>query len=280
MKFKQVLETVLFSVDNYNLTVYRLALVLIILLVTRISLLVVRLVLRKAASKAGPNDNRHYGIYQLIKYFGWTLGIVISINALGINVSVIVAGSAALFVGIGFGLQDTFQDFVSGIIILVEHNIKPGDVVEMDGMVAKVSEIGLRTSRVITRDEITMIIPNSKLVSGYIINWSHSKSETRFSLDVGVAYNADPDKVRQTLLECACTHPGIIRSGERMPFVRLTSFGDSSVGFALFFYSEEAFKVEQIKSELRFAIFSAFRQNGIEIPFPQQDVYIKSMPKQ
>jgi len=280
MKFKEVLETVIFSVDNYNLTVYRLALVLIILLVTRISLFAVRIIFRRAASKAGPNDNRYYGIYQLIKYFGWTLGIVISINALGINVSVIVAGSAALFVGIGFGLQDTFQDLVSGIIILVEHNIKPGDVVEMDGMVAKVSEIGLRTSRVITRDDITMIIPNNKLVSGYIINWSHSRSETRFSLEVGVSYSVDPDKVRQTLLECACAHPGIIRSGEKMPFVRLTNFGDSSVGFALFFYSEEAFKVEQIKSELRFSIFGAFRQKGIEIPFPQQDVYIKSMPKQ
>lgn len=280
MKFSQILETVIFSIDGYTLTIYHLALVMMILSITWVSLFFIKLILRRAASKAGPHDSRHMGIFQLLKYFIWTVSIVLCINTIGIDVTILVAGSAALFVGIGFGLQGTFQDFVSGIIILAEHNIKPGDVLEMDGLVAKVREIGLRTSKVDTRDDITMIIPNSKLTTNNIINWSHSQRETRFRIDVGVSYKSDPEKVKSVLLECAMKHPNVIKMGGKEPFVRLTDFGNSSVDFAIFFFSENAFRVEQTKSELRFSIFEAFSKNGIEIPFPQQDVYIKSMPKQ
>lgn len=279
MTFNEILETIIFQVNDYSLIVYNLLLAIIVLIITRITLFIIQLVLRRAAKRSSPQDSIHHSIYLLIKYFGWTLGIIIAINSLGINVSILIAGSAALFVGLGFGLQTTFQDLISGIIILVENNIKINDVIEVDGLVAQVREIGLRTSKIETRDDIMMIIPNRKLIDNSVINWSHSKRTTRFIIDVGVSYKSDPEEVRKVLLECASKHKHVITKKARVPFVRFTEYGTSSINFALFFFSENSFRIEQTKSELRFDIFKMLRKRGIEIPYPQQDVYIKSMPE-
>jgi len=279
MSYEEILDSVIFKINDYQLTVYNLLAAIAVLVITRLALFIVRLALRRAARKADPHDTRHHSIYLLIKYFGWTLAIVLAINALGVSVSILLASSAALFVGLGFGLQTTFMDLISGIIILVENNIKINDVVEVDGLVAQVREIGLRTSKVETRDDITMIIPNRMFIDNKIINWSHSKRDTRFQIDLGVSYNSDLEKVREVLLACACDHTDILTKKGRMPFVRFTDYADSSINFSLFFFSKNAFRIEQTKSELRFEIFKNLKEAGIVIPFPQQDVYIKSMPE-
>lgn len=279
MKLDEILNSVIFRINDYNLTVYELLAAISVLIITRIALYIIRLFLRKAAKKVDPADGRHQSIYLLIKYFGWTIGIIMAINTLGVSVGILLASSAALFVGLGFGLQTTFQDLISGIIILVEHNIKINDVVEVDGLVAQVREIGLRTAKIETRDDITMIIPNRKFVENNIINWSHGRRDTRFQLDMGVSYKSDPEKVREVLLDCASNHDNILIKKGRMPFVRFIDYGDSSINFSLFFFSQNAFRIEHTKSELRFKIFKKLKEAGIEIPYPQNDVYIKSMPK-
>jgi small-conductance mechanosensitive channel len=148
-----------------------------------------------------------------------------------------------------------------------------GDVVELEGDVGIVKEIGFRTTKIENRDNIILIIPNSKFIGENVINWSHIEQKTRFSVDVGVAYGSDVELVKKVLLECARDHQEVTEYPK--PFVRFDDFGNSSLDFQLFFWTDNAFRVENIKSDLRFAIDKKFRENKITIPFPQRDVHIK-----
>jgi small-conductance mechanosensitive channel len=176
----------------------------------------------------------------------------------------------------GFGIQDIFNDIVSGLFLLFEGNIKVDDVLEIDGMVCKVEEIGLRTSVVRTRDDIRVVIPNRRFINEKIINWSHQKKYTRFHISVGVSYESDPDKVREVLLKVAHNHNDILNNPPYQPKVWFVNYGDSSIDFELLFWSDKNFLIENIKSELRFDIFKALKENGISIPFPQRDLHIKT----
>ena len=192
---------------------------------------------------------------------------------INIKITILLAGSAALLVGLGLGLQQIFQDFVSGITIIIEGTLKVGDIVQtQEGEVGKVKEISMRTSKLETRDNIILIVPNSKLINNVVINWSHIEKKTRFKVDVGVAYGSDVQLVKRLLLECATDHKLVFTNPA--PFVRFTDFSDSSLCFQLLFYTNETFRVEDIKSDLRFRIDNAFRQNGVRIPFPQRDVHL------
>jgi small-conductance mechanosensitive channel len=180
-----------------------------------------------------------------------------------------------LLVGLGLGLQQIFQDFISGITLIIEGTLKVGDIVEMiDEEVGRVKEISMRTSKIETRDNIILIVPNSKLINDVVINWSHIEKKTRFNVDVGVAYGSDVNLVKEILLACAGNHNQIFSSPE--PRVRFTDFGNSSLDFQLLFYTNETFRVEDIKSDLRFQIDEAFRKNKVRIPFPQRDVHLIS----
>ena len=208
-----------------------------------------------------------------MKYFIWVIVIGLALETIGIHYNLLIASSAALLVGIGFGLQQIFNDYISGIIILFEGNLKVNDVVQMeDGTIGMVKEIHLRTSKIETRDDYTIIVPNHKLISDNIINWSHMESRTRFHVSVGVAYGSDTKLVKEVLLDCAHDHPDIVTHPE--PFVRFTDFGNSSLDFQLFFWTLKTFRVENIKSSMRFKIDEEFRKNNIRIPFPQRDVHI------
>ena len=150
-----------------------------------------------------------------------------------------------------------------------------GDIVEIqENIVGRVIEIGLRTSKIETRDNIIMVVPNSKFVTDIVINWSHIEKKTRFHVDVGVAYGSDVEKVTKALLKCAEDQKNISPSPK--PFVRFNDFGNSSLDFQLFFWTTDTFNVESIKSEIRYKIDAAFRKNDIQIPFPQRDIHIKS----
>ena len=221
------------------------------------------------------DPGRSHAILQILKYVLWIAAILISLETVGIKLTLLLAGSAALLVGLGLGLQQIFQDIMSGVAILFEGILKVGDVVEIrDDIVGRVVEIGLRTSKIETRDNIIMVIPNSKFVTDIVINWSHLEKKTRFHVDVGVAYGSDVEKVSTVLLQCAAEQQKI--SASPKPFVRFTDFGNSSLDFQLYFWSTETFSVEFIKSELRFKIDAAFRQNGIHIPYSQRDIHIKT----
>ena len=209
-----------------------------------------------------------------MKYLVYILAVFLILETLGVRISVLLAGSAALLVGVGLALQDSFKDLVSGLILLGEGTVEVGDVVEVEGMVAKVMRIGLRTSRLETRDDTSIIVPNSKLVINNVSNWSHKETSNRFMVNVGVAYGTDVELVRELLLEVAGRHPDVL--DQPAPSVQFIDFGESSLDFRLLFYSSRSFQIEFVKSDLRFAIVDIFEKNEIcVIPFPQRDIWIR-----
>ncbi len=238
-------------------------------------------VLQEIFLNIGDNDSasrpRRKTLFTIVKYLLWVIIIILSLETLGVKISVLIASSAALFVGIGLGLQEIFKDLISGIFLHFEKNLREGDIIESKGIVGEVKELGIRTTRIRTRDNIFMMVPNHQFITEPVINWSHSTANTRFSVEVGVAYGSDVGLVEKILLDCAIEHKLIVHNPK--PFVRFLNFGNSSLDFQLFFWTENTFVVENIKSDIRFYIYKAFADNNISIPFPQQDVYIKEINK-
>ncbi|MGC6433501.1 MAG: mechanosensitive ion channel family protein [Crocinitomicaceae bacterium] len=267
----EILNFSLIEVDKYQLKIST----VIVLSVFILFIIVFLKFLKKLINRSTKFDQgKKYSIFNLFKYFTLVFTIVFSLQIIGLDVSVLLAGSAALLVGIGFGLQNVFSDFISGIIILVDASVKVNDVIELNGLIGSVTEINFRTTTVMTRDEKYIIIPNSQLTSSQLINWSHSKITSRFEVSVGVDYSSDVEKVIQLLEEAVKLHPKVLRTPK--PFVRFTEFADSSLNFTILFWSNDLFRIENVKSEIRIEIFKLFKKNGIQIPFPQRVVH---MPK-
>jgi small-conductance mechanosensitive channel len=230
--------------------------------------------LTNIAAKNGRIDpGRAYAVTRILRYILIVLFIIITLISLHVNWK-IFAVLAPLLIGVGLGLQQVANDLISGIILLVEPTIRVSDIVEVDNIVAKVKEIGLRTSKIESRDGVSMIIPNHKLVSEKLINWSNSEIVTRFKIDVGVAYGSDVELVKKILLETAWKHNKVVTNPA--PIVFFKEFGDSSLNFELAFWSNYLFPIEQVQSDLRFMIDQAFRENNVTIPFPQRDLHVKS----
>lgn len=219
------------------------------------------------------NVGSQYAINQLLKYIIYIVAVVMALDSLGIKMTVIWGGAAALLVGVGLGLQQTFNDLISGVILLSERTVEVGNVVEVNGLVGTVRKIGLRTSVVESRDNISVIVPNSKLTIDNVVNWSHEEDKARFKIGVGVAYGSDTELVKKLLLQVARANVYVIDFPS--PLVRMINFGDSSLDFELLFWSRNFIVIEDIKSDLRMAIDKAFREHGIVIPFPQRDVWMK-----
>jgi small-conductance mechanosensitive channel len=275
MKLKEILEYHLIETDKFDLTVYHLLTIFIIFIIARLILWVIKRLFRRQEKANKLDKGKSHSIYAIIKYTIWVIAIAIMLDTIGIKVTILIASSAALLVGLGLGLQQIFQDFVSGFTLLIEGTLQIEDIVEMeDGEVGRVIEIGIRTSKLETRDHIILIVPNSKLVNNQIINWSHLEKRTRFSVAIGVAYGSDIEKVKLTLLGCADRHERIAKTPS--PIVRFTDFGNSSLNFELLFWTTETFRVEDVKSDIRFMIDAEFRKNNITIPFPQRDIHIKT----
>lgn len=220
------------------------------------------------------DKGRRYTITRLVIYLGVTFGILVLLRVMGLSVTFLLGGGAALLVGVGIGLQQTFNDLFSGIVILVEGTVSVGDIVMVDGMVARMKKIGLRVSEIETRDNSVLIIPNSKLVVENVHNWGHDYNPVRFQLEVGVAYGSDVRLVEKLLLEAAANHSHVLKKPK--PKVQFKNFGDSSLDFVLHFYSNDHFNIEYVRSDIRFIIVSLFASNDIQIPFPQRDLWIKN----
>lgn len=272
-KLQSILSFSIIETDKINISLWSLLLTFIILVVTGLVLKLIKKGLMRYSQRSTIDSGSVLSIYQIIKYIIWVIAIGIALDSLGFKLNLLLASSAALLVGLGLGIQQIFNDYVSGLLILFEQNIKVGDVMEVENqMVGKVIRIGLRTSKLKTRDDIIVVIPNSKLVSENTINWSDVAGRTRFHVNVGVAYGSDTRLVEKVLLQCANQITAI--SADPKPFVRFSDFGDSSLDFQLYFWVNDPFYVENTKSNLRFAIDDEFRKNQIQIPFPQRDVHI------
>ncbi|MEO6290450.1 MAG: mechanosensitive ion channel domain-containing protein [Ginsengibacter sp.] len=267
---KEFLDYTLLQLGDYTVRVASL-LKLIIFLVVVIFLLKM---IKKAMFRTKKIDMaKKYAIYNLIKYCILVFSFVIGFELLGFNISVLIAGSAALLVGLGLGLQNLFSDFISGIILLVDSTVKVNDIIEVNGLVCKVQEINLRTTMVLTRDDKYIILPNSDLTRNQLINWTHSDITSRFEVKIGVDYTSDVSLVMKILKEAADCQEGVLK--DPVPFIRFSDYGESSLNFSIFFWSEEVFRVENIMSAMRVRIFELFRENNITIPFPQRVLHVK-----
>ncbi len=230
--------------------------------------------IRKATFRSKKFDlAKKYAVYGLIRYFLLVFSIFIGLQILGVNLSVLIAGSAALLVGIGLGLQNLFSDFVSGIILLVDSSVKVNDIIEINNIVCRVQKINLRTTTVLTRDDKYIILPNGDLTENQLINWTHSNIASRFEVKIGVDYSSDVLLVMKILKEIGDNQRGVLKTPE--PFVRFHDYGESSLDFILLFWSEEVFRVDNIKSDLRVKINLAFKKHNITVPFPQRVLHVK-----
>ena len=272
--FKSLLEYELISVGHYKLNAITLLLVLLIYGVTKFLLWSVRTSILSKKRFVHLDEGTAYSIFQIVKYIVWIVAIAFMLEAIGVQVTLIVAGSAALLVGVGLGLQQTFNDVISGIILLSERTIKIDDVLEIDGDIVMIQEIGLRTSKGLNRDDISIIIPNSLITTNKVINWSHQSKKARFKIDVGVAYGSDINLVLKILEESAFSHPDIF--DRELTEARLMNFGNSSLDFQVLFFSKSIFRISKVKSDIRRIIYTKFLEHNITIPFPQMDVHVKS----
>ncbi len=265
LTFKEILEYELFSLGKYTLSLYE---ILAAILVIFIGIIISRLV-KKLIYKSNKIDvGKKFAFSQIFHYVIIIFSFFLMMKALGVNISPILLGSGALLVGVGLGLQSLFLDFISGVIILFDRTVKVGDVIDVDGTIGQVEEIRMRTSTIITRDNKSMIFPNSLLTKDKLINFSHHDNIVRFNVDVGVNYNSDVELVERLMIEATKTNRDIFQSRE--PFVWLEDFGDSALNFSLYYYSRNLFSAPRIRNEVRKEILKKFREHGVNIPFPMR----------
>ena len=216
-------------------------------------------------------------IFSFINYFIYIIVVLITLQNIGIDVTAIFAASAALLVGLGLALQTFIQDIISGIFILVDQSVHVGDIIEVEGQVGKVENIKLRTTRAVTRENKVLIIPNHKFLISTLFNWTENGIITKEQVTVGVAYQSDIDQVKQILLDLASKHERILKKPQ--PFVVFNDFGDNALIFQIYFALNSSFEANIVKSDIRHAIFNAFKEADIEIPFPQRTINFSNPPK-
>jgi small-conductance mechanosensitive channel len=256
--------------DNIKISVKDIFILIVVFFVTSFLLKVTKKITNKKLDEQ--DKDRFNSLFSFAKYFIYILVIIIALDSLGIKISVLLAGSAALLVGLGLGLQTLFQDIISGIFMILDKTIHLKDVIEVNDKIGKVFEINLRTTRAITVDDKVVIIPNHVFLTNNLYNWTQNGHLIIESVSVGVAYGSDVEKVRELLLEVAMENSKVSKAKE--PNVLFNNFGDSSLDFVLRFSTSQSFILPIIKSELRFAIDKKFRENNIQIPFPQRDIHI------
>lgn len=267
-------QKILFQIGGFTLTPAKLLGVIIVLVTARVFLYFLKTLWLGGKRKNDHSASGRKSLYLIVKYLVWVLAVSVIIARLGFDITFIVASSAALLVGLGFGLQNIFSDLVSGLFILFERKVRIGDVMEVDNIVGRIESIHLRTTVLQTRDGYNIIIPNHKFITENVINWSHQSDKRRFYVEVGVSYNSDTELVTKLLHQAATEQTELLQDEIHKPFVRLKDFADSALLFQLYFWTNDVFPVEHIKSRLRFRIFRLFKENGVTIPFPQRDLHV------
>lgn len=270
MEINEILDYSLFKVAKHEFRVITLVTLVLFIL----GVFIVTKIVRKAIFNRTSLDlPKKYSLYTIFKYIAVVLAVAISLQIVGIDITVLLAGSAALLVGVGFGLQNLFGDVTSGIILLFDSTIKVNDVIEVDGIVGRVEKINLRTTSIITREDNYIIMPNSVITNNNLINWTYSNISSRFRIDVGVDYSSDVKLVMELMERAVKAQKEVLISPA--PVVRFEEYADSSLNFSVFFWCDEVFRVEIIKSQIRVRLYEYLKENNVEIPFPQRVVHMK-----
>jgi small-conductance mechanosensitive channel len=225
--------------------------------------------------KSGLDRSLQYAIAQIVSNLVLVIGIFLVLENTGIHLGALTVFAGAVGVGIGFGLQNIASNFISGLVILAERPITIGDRIEVAGVTGQVQQIRARSTVIVTNDNISMIVPNSKFIDSPVTNWTYGDPRVRFRVPIGVAYGSDVNKVREALIAAGRSTAHVLE--DPAPGVFLTKFGESSIDFELVVWSSEmSHRPSRFKSDLNFAIEEKLREAGIEIPFPQRDVHIRS----
>ncbi|MBT4708702.1 MAG: mechanosensitive ion channel [Flavobacteriaceae bacterium] len=270
-KFIEFMNKEFFLTDNIKFSIVTILLVTLIFLLTYLLLKL----LKKIATKKLDEERKlkFKSVFSFLNYFVYIIVALITFQNFGINLTGIFAASAALLVGVGLALQTFFQDIISGILILADQTVHAGDIIEIDGKVGRVENIKIRTTRAVTFDNKVLIIPNHKYLTSTLFNWTENGTILRGSVSVGVSYDSDVEKVKEILLDIANSHPHLIKNPP--PKVIFKNFGDSALDFKLIFTYNNGFRVNLIESDIRFLVHKKFKENNIEIPFPQAVVHLE-----
>ncbi len=234
-----------------------------------------RFLFNRFLAKSGLDRSLQYAIAQIVSNIVLIVGIFIVLDNAGIHLGALTVFAGAVGVGVGFGLQNIASNFISGLVILAERPITVGDRVEVAGIAGQVQHIRARSTVIVTNDNITMIVPNTKFIDSPVTNWTYGDPRVRFRLPVGVAYGSDVNKVREALLAAASENANTLK--DPAPSVFLEKFGENSIDFELVVWSSEmSYRPRRYRSDLNFAMEQKLREAGIEIAFPQRDLHIRS----
>lgn len=242
---------------------------LLILLVARI---VSRVVARTLTRAFAHHPDVGFTVGKITRWLGMIIGTLIALTTVGLDMTAVFAAFAVLLVGIGFGLQKMAENFISGLILLIERPIKVGDFVQVDAFKGTVRDIGLRATQVESETGMLYVIPNGELITKVVTNLTAPSTSVEITVSVGVGYTTDLEVARRALLEIAQASPNVLKTPA--PEVRHQGFGDSAINLALEAWIDRAPSDDDIKSDLRFAIATKFRELGIEIPFPQRELRV------
>jgi small-conductance mechanosensitive channel len=275
-KIKYVLNVSIFELGDTPFTLW--ALIYIIVLVVLLFYAAGKLQVwmsERALARTRLDVGARQAVASITRYVVLLLGLLIILQTAGINLTTLNVLAGAVGIGVGFGLQHVVSNFISGLIIMFERPIKIGDRIVVDDVEGDVVRIGARSTVVLTNDNINIIVPNSKFITENVVNWKYNDASVRFKIPVGVAYGSDVRKVEKILLEVAKAEKDVL--DDPAPVVRFLEFGDSSLNLELRAWSTSAVNRKgRLISALNFAIYDKFRENGIEIPFPQRDLHIRS----
>ncbi|MDQ3364463.1 MAG: mechanosensitive ion channel [Myxococcota bacterium] len=271
------LRTPLFVLSGTPVSLLSILTAVLVLIVARVLAGVLARSLARTFESRGAGMGIGFAVSKITRWVGTIIGAVIALTTVGLNMTALVAAMTVLLVGIGFGLQKMAENFISGLILLIERPLRVGDFIEADECKGTIVDIGLRATKVETRDGMTYLIPNGDLITKPVTNYTTPSTRVRVWVPIGVAYGTDLARARATLLEVAAREP--LALDDPAPEVRHMGFGDSSIDLALVVWIEHADDDDEVMSDLRFAIGDALTAAGIEIPFPQRDLHVKELPR-
>tara|TARA_A200000113_G_scaffold218945_1_gene227100 strand:- start:1698 stop:2798 length:1101 start_codon:yes stop_codon:yes gene_type:complete len=277
--FEDLLNYPIIKISKFEFSFYHILVILTVLFSARISVFFTRLyIVKKLRENPSHDEGNEYIYTQLAKYVIYVFAFLFCFRALNVPLTNLFIGSTALLVGIGLGLQDAFRDLIAGFILLLEGNIKVGDVVKIsstsqeDDLVVRIKKINIRTTQIQTWEGNVLVIPNTILTRDKVENWSHGSKLTRFIINVTVAYGSNTELVKDLLKEAANSHPKVKKTHQVI--VRLADFGDNGLHMELIFWADQHWDVKTYKSEIRFEIDRLFRKHNIQIPFPQRTLHM------
>jgi small-conductance mechanosensitive channel len=261
-----------FHLGHHSISVLELLEVAAVILVARVLLALLRRGLRRAKRLSAMDEGKRFIIRRLVASAVWTVTALMVLSILGVDLTALWAGSAALLVGVGIGLQGFFNDVVSGFVLLFEGGVAVGNVLEVDGKLVRVERIDLRSTRVVTVAGELIVLPNAKVAGEAVTNLSQGDRAMRIRVNVGVAYGSDVALVSRILAEAMAEQPEVLNSPE--PAVFFQDFGDSSLNFSVMGWLDDPWDRMAIQSRVRTSIDAKFREHGVTIPFPQRDLHI------